>query len=193
MSQGEMSWKVTTQANQKRLRLWKEITKLSAKKKKKRLTQIHTQTLWINTTAAIEQVTSNMQANRKSSLRRQQIKCEEQKHVNLLCPKESECLCLLHDRFFNCFLLAPTSSIRDDKCDMTALLGKLQQLQTENYWQQRVRQGKVCQTKYRYSDLLFSLGPVLKVTQQGQLEALVIFLSLKQNKKKDIVIRTCQS
>ena len=73
----------------------------------------------------------------KLLLRRQRIKCEEQKHVNLLCPKESELLysvlCGIVSLTLHCSTLM--SSIIDDKCDMTALLRKLQSLQMENYLQ----------------------------------------------------------
>lgn len=60
------------------MRLWKEITNLSAPK------NTHTD---FELTAAIGKVASNTQPNRKSSLRRRRVKCEEQKHVNLLHPK----------------------------------------------------------------------------------------------------------
>lgn len=147
-----MSWKVTTKANQKKgkkkLRIWKEITRLSASAHKR---GTHTNTLWINFTAAIEQVTSNVQPSKsrpseggkkiKNKKRRSGggDKRKEQKHVNLLCPKEFELLRVF--RGIASLALpcqAPTSSITDDKCDMTALPGKLQWQQTEHYLQQSV-------------------------------------------------------
>lgn len=67
-----------TSKSKKKMRLWKEITNLSAPK------NTHTD---FELTAAIGKVASNTQPNRKSSLRRRRVKCEEQKHVNLLRPK----------------------------------------------------------------------------------------------------------
>lgn len=97
---GEMSRKVTTQANLK----CEDIERNhKAVRKKKRRTQTHTRSLWINFTAAI---TSNMQPYWKPSLRRQRRKCEEQKHVNLLCPKRIWAAPprLPRHRFFNSLL-----------------------------------------------------------------------------------------
>lgn len=126
----------------KKLRIWKEITRLSASAHKR---GTHTNTLWINFTAAIEQVTSNVQPSKsrpseggkkiKNKKRRSGgrggNKRKEQKHVNLLCPKEFELLrvfCGIASLALPC--QAPTSSITDDKCDTTALPGKLRWRQT---------------------------------------------------------------
>lgn len=58
---------------------------------------------------------------------------------------------------------APTSSITDDKCDMTALLGRLRRLQTEIYSQHSVQQGEVCQDKTIYLKLLMPVPVVVNM------------------------------
>lgn len=68
----------------------------------------HTYTLWINVTAAIEQVASNMQPNRTSSLRRRQKKKKvrgTKTRQSTLSKRIWVALCLLWDRFLNSSLL----------------------------------------------------------------------------------------
>lgn len=148
------------------------------------LTQRHTHTcthVWINFTAAIEKVTSNMQPYRKPSLRRQRIKCEEQKHVNLPCPRESELLCCVVSAIAPLTLCCrtSTSSIRDDKCDMTAELGRLRWLQTQIYLQHSVQQGEVCRDKTAHlNPLMLMLPSAKKTSARSRKQALIKVASL---------------
>ncbi len=81
----------------KNLRIWREITKLSAKRER-----THTCTLWINYTAAIERVTSNMQPNRKTVPQMAADKVRGTKtRQSALSKRIWAAVCLLWERFFN--------------------------------------------------------------------------------------------
>lgn len=101
------------------LRIWKEIKKLRGGKIKRARTYTNTHThTFCELTPQLHcyirgkpRQTCDRTENLPSEGKR--IKCEEQKHVNLLCPKESELLCCVFCRivFFNSSLL-PTNVIR---------------------------------------------------------------------------------
>lgn len=158
-----MSWKVTTLENLKSEEMERNQKAKRRKNKELAHTQTHTFSELTPPLRCYNRGKPRQTCNRteKPSLRRQRIKCEEQKHVNLLCPKEFELLCCVFCRIVALTLpcYPPTSSIRDDKCDMTALLGELRRLQTENYLQRGVRQGEVCRDKTTYLNPLMSLCP----------------------------------
>lgn len=161
-----MSWKVTTQVNQKKNQGYGKKSQSCQHKQGERTHAPFELTSLPHRRNRASHVKHATEQEKKRPSEGKRAKCEEQKHVNLLCPKESELLrCLLWDCSFNSSLLDPDVihqrwQIWHDSC-----LGSCGEYRQKNYLQHSVCvwRGEVCQNTTRYSDLPIFLCAVLKV------------------------------